>query len=125
MQTILLINMILTSFPDFTFEHIDNALSFICDKGVESKIQLASTTSYELFLRHKTVDLHDTIGLLATQQSFFNKATLNSHKQIQLRLNMIHRATLDFDTIVGERMGDAILPEYPLFEVSEMLKHSL
>ena len=38
LQTILLINMILTSLPDFVFEHIDNALSFICDKGVESKM---------------------------------------------------------------------------------------
>lgn len=38
---------------------------------------------------------------------------------------MIHRATLDFDPIVGERMADATLPEYPLHEVTEMLKHSL
>jgi len=72
--------MILTSIPDFIFEQTDNAVSFICDKGVESKIMLASTTCYELFLRHKTTDLHDSIGLLATQQSFANKATLNSHK---------------------------------------------
>ena len=38
---------------------------------------------------------------------------------------MIHRASLDFDPIVGERMADVTLPEYPLFEVTEMLKHSL
>ena len=74
--------MILTSFPEFVFEHPDNAISFICDKGVEQKVQLASTTCYELFLRHKSNDLHDSIGLIATQSSFANKATLNSHKQI-------------------------------------------
>ena len=117
--------MILTSFPDFVFDHTDDVISFICDKGVESKIQLASTTCYELFLRHKSNDLHDSIGLLATQASFANKATLNSHKQIQLRLNFIHRATLEFDPIVSERMSDPTLPEYPLHEVTEMLKHSL
>ena len=60
-------NVILTSLPEFDFENSDRAVSFICDKGVESRIQLASNTSYELFCRHKTTDLHDAIGLLATQ----------------------------------------------------------
>lgn len=125
LQTILLINMILTSLPEFAFENIDRALSFICDKGVESKIQLASTTSYELFCRHKAADLHDTVGLLATQQSFFNKVTLNSPKQILFRLNLLHRATLDFDSIRSALISDEPLAEYPDFEVSEMLKQAL
>ena len=120
LQTILLMNVILTSLPEFDFENSDRAVSFICDKGVESRIQLASNTSYELFCRHKTTDLHDAIGLLATQQSFFNKATLNSHKQILFRLNLLHRATLDFDSICNERLEETLntlRPEYPLYEV--------
>ena len=117
--------MILTTIPDFAFEHIDDTISFVCDKGVESKIQLASTTNYELIIRHQTVDLHDSIGLLATQASFANQATMNSHKQIQFRLNMLHRATLDFDQIIRDRGMETAPPEYPLFEVSEMLKQSL
>ena len=125
MQTILLVNLILTSLPEFVFDSVDKAIAFICDKGVESRIQLASTTSYELFCRHKSADLHDAVGLLATQQSFSNKVTLNSHKQIMHRLTLIHRATVDFDTIISERMADASPPEYPLYEIQEMLKHSL
>ena len=121
--------MILTTVPDFVFENVDRAISFISDKGVESKIQLASNTSYELFCRHKTANLHDTIGILSTQLSFQNKATLNSPKQILFRLSLIHRATLDFDSIVNERIDDVTAssprPEYPLYEVQEMLKHSL
>lgn len=66
LQTILLINIILTSLPEFVFENSDGIVSFICDKGVESKIQLASTTSFELLCRHKSANLHDTTGLLAT-----------------------------------------------------------
>ena len=104
--------MILEQCPDFTFENVDVILAYICDKGVETKIQLASHTSYEKFCRHKSADLHDTIGLLATQQSFFNKATLNSHKQILIRLNMLIKATQDFDQIVEERQ-DSKRPEYP------------
>lgn len=80
LQTILLINMLLTTQPNFVFDNMDRAISYISDKGVESKIQLASNTSYELILRHKPAILHDSIGILATQLSFFNKATLNSHK---------------------------------------------
>ena len=38
LQTILLINIILTSLPEFVFENPDGAISFICDKGVESRI---------------------------------------------------------------------------------------
>jgi len=49
---------------------------------------------------------------------------LNSHKQIQIRLTLLHRATLEFDQIVTER-GQESAPEYPLYEVSEMLKQSL
>ena len=112
--------MILTSLPDFVFENMDRGISFISDKGVESKIQLASNTSYELICRHKSVNLHDTIGILATQLSFYNKATLNSPKQILFRLGLIHRATLDFDSIVNERIEDGPTsqrPEYPLYEV--------
>jgi len=30
--------MILTTQPNFAFERIEDAISFICDKGVESKI---------------------------------------------------------------------------------------
>ena len=57
--------------------------------------------------------------------SFFNKATLNSPKHIIFRLNLLHRATLDYDSIASERISDSAKAEYPLFEVQEMLKHSL
>ena len=67
LQLILMINVILTTCPDFTFDSTDTMLAYICDKGVESKIQLASHTCYELLCRHKTTDLHDTVGLVATQ----------------------------------------------------------
>ena len=125
LQTILLINIILTSLPEFVFDNIDTAIAFICDKGVESKIGLATNTSYELLCRHKSADLHDTVGLLATQQSFQNKVGLNSPKQIILRISLLHRATLEFESICAERLTDIKKAEYPLFEVQEMLKHSL
>ena len=56
-----------------------------------------------MMCRHMTTDLHDVVGIVVTQKSFLNKATLNSLKQMMVRLTFLLSVTQDFDLIIDDR----------------------
>ena len=66
--------------------------------------------------------LYYTIGILSTKESFYNKETLSAHNHIMKRLVYLTKVAVEFDKIAAVR-GDS--PEYPFYEVFEMLKHTL
>lgn len=86
-QCCLLIQAILREKPDFQFEFLSQTLSYLCDKGAELgyKQHLCEET-YSEFCKHAGLSLHDVIGLVATRESFYNKSTMNSQKQILFRV---------------------------------------
>jgi hypothetical protein len=82
-----LISAILKVKPDFQFEFLTWTLSYLCDKGAELGFkQHLSEETYMEICKHRGLPLRDVVGLVATRESFYNKGTMNSSKQILFRL---------------------------------------
>lgn len=64
--------------PSFHFENIAQAIAFVCQKGVDNKTAELCENTYFMFCAHQGAPLHDTVGILATRESFQFKETLNA-----------------------------------------------
>jgi hypothetical protein len=116
--------------PDFQFEFLSQTLSYLCDKGAElGQKQHLSEEVYQDFCKHPGLSLHDVIGFVATRESFYNKATMNSTRQILFRVQLLSQLTINYkafrDQFHSAADGEAKNKSYPIYEVSEMLKHCL
>jgi hypothetical protein len=101
-------------------------LSYLCDKGAELgfKSSICEQTYMEL-CRHPGIPLHDVIGFVATRESFYNKGTLNSAKQILYRLQLSSQLAIHYRSFRDNPEPDNKLNAYPFHEVNEMLRNCL
>jgi len=77
-------------------------LSYILDKLADPKFSIIAEQIILSLLKSPTYDFTHLFHLILSKESYFNKQTINSHKQLVRRFQIAEKALTDLDFQINQ-----------------------